>query len=90
MLATMGYSTVMLQTGAALLQVVTPTTGDRGAWNAPEQAAVAHQAWSDRSFRFSIVAPKQTEVTISEAQSVSLHNALIASFDEFIAPILIS
>lgn len=90
MLATMGYSTVMLQTGAALLQVVTPMTADRGVWNAPGEAAVAHQAWSDRSFRFSIVAPKQAGVTITEAQSVSLHNALIASFDEFIAPILIS
>lgn len=90
MLATMGYSTVMLQTGAALLQVVTPMTADRGVWSAPGKAAVAHQAWSDRSFRFSIVAPKQAEVVITEAQSVSLHNALIASFDEFTAPILIS
>ncbi|MEA3264604.1 MAG: hypothetical protein U9R07_14085 [Pseudomonadota bacterium] len=90
MLATMGYTTVMLQTGAAFLQVVTPMTADRGVWNAPGEAAVAHQAWSDRSFRFSIVAPRQAEVAITEAQSISLHNALIASFDEFIAPILIS
>lgn len=90
MLANMGYTTVMLQTGAAFLQVVTPMTADRGNWNAPLQAAVAHQAWSDRSFRFSFVAPKSTKVAITEEQSISLHNALLASFDEFIEPILIS
>jgi hypothetical protein len=90
MLANMGYTTVMLQTGAAFLQVVTPMTAERGVWNALGEAAVAHQAWSDRSFRFSIVAPQQAEVSITEAQSISLHNALIASFDEFVAPILIS
>ena len=90
MLANMGYTTVMLQTGAAFLQVVTPMTAARGVWTAPGEAAVAHQAWSDRSFRFSIVAPRQSEFAISEEQSRSLHNALIASFDEFIAPILIS
>lgn len=90
MLANMGYTTVMLQTGAAFLQVVTPMTADRGVWNVPGEATVAHQAWSDRSFRFSFVAPKSAEVTITEEQSISLHNALIASFDDFVAPILIS
>lgn len=88
MLANMGYS--VLQTGAALMQVVTPMTADGAAWHIPAGVAASNQVWSDRSFRFSIVAPKQVKVAITEAQSVSLHNALIASFDEFVPPILIS
>ena len=90
MLANIGYTTVMFQTGAALLQIVTPVTADRTAWSVYDDATAAHQAWSDRSFRFSIIAPKQTHVTVTEDQSKSLHKALIASFDEFVAPILIS
>ena len=88
MLASMGYSTVMLQSGAAFLQVVTPMTADRPAWVMPSNPAVAHQAWSDLAFRFNFVAPKPVELTITEEQSASLHRALIASFDDFIAPIL--
>jgi hypothetical protein len=90
MLANMGYSAVVLQTGAAFLQVVTPMTADRAAWNIPAGVAVPHQAWSDRTFRFSFVAPQHSEVTITEEQSRTLHKALVASFDDFVAPILIS
>jgi hypothetical protein len=90
MLASMSYATVMLQTGAALLQVVTPMTGKLPVWSAPGIADAPHQAWSDRSFRFNFVAPKQADFVITEEQSVLLHKALIASADEFIAPILIS
>jgi hypothetical protein len=90
MLTTTGYTTAMLQTGVALLQVVTPMTADRGVWSTPDKPEVVRQSWSDISFRFSIVVPKHQEVVITEKQSVTLHNALIASFDEFVAPILIS
>lgn len=90
MLANMGYTAVVLQTGAAILQVATPMTADQANWALPAHTVDMHQAWSDRTFRFSFAAPQYTEITINEEQSQTLHKALISSFDDFIAPILIA
>ena len=90
MLASLGYSTVVLQSGVAFLQAVAPLTADRPAWVVPADLAAVHQVWSDRTFKFIFTAPRSNALRISEEQSKSLHKALIASFDVFIAPILIS
>lgn len=90
MLASLGNAAVMMQSGAAFLQVVTPMTADRAIWLVPAGSVEMRQVWSDRAYQFNFVAPLKVELAISEGQSKSLHEALIASFDEFIAPILIS
>ncbi len=89
MLAKIGYSTVVLQTGAAMLQVVVPSSGDRTTdWQGGE-VVEAGRVWSDTSYQFNIVTPKVAPVEITESQSQALHEAFLASLDDFIAPILI-
>jgi hypothetical protein len=90
MLPNLSYSAVMLQTGAAFLQVAAPMTADRAAWNVPADGALAHQVWSDRMYQFNFVTPQQAKVEITEEQSRMLHKSLIASFDEFVPPIFLS
>lgn len=90
MLATMNYTAAMLQTSVAFLQVATPMTGDRVPSVQPSPLEAATQTWSDRSYQFNFTKVQTNKLSITEAQSRTLHNALIASFDEFIAPILIS
>lgn len=90
MLATMGYTAVMLQTGAAFLQVTAPMTADRATWKQSADMIAATPVWSDRAYKFSFSAVPSNPVVLGEKQSRTLHNALIASFDEFIAPIVIS
>lgn len=89
MLATMNYAAFALQTSAAILQVATPMTGDRAALGQPAPLVASTQTWSDRRYQFNFTPLQINEVKIDEAQSRTLHNALIASFDEFVAPILI-
>ena len=90
MLAELEYS-AQIQTGtAALLQVATPMTANQMAWTPQRDVAGFHLTWSDRIYRFTFAPPRLQQVSISEAQSQSLHSALIASFDDFVAPISIS
>jgi hypothetical protein len=90
MLANMGYAAVALQTGAAFLQVAAPMTADGAIWGKQAEIIATSPVWSDRAYRFNFIAMASVPLVVDEKQSGTLHNALIASFDEFIAPIAIS
>lgn len=90
MLASVGYAAAMLQTGAAMLSASAPMSADTAAWGKASEEAAPSLAWSDRSYKFRFAKVAGKPVTIDEKQSRVLHNALIASFDELIQPIIVS
>ncbi len=80
----MSYSAAI--TGAAFLQVASPTTAVPASYGLPADAMAASPAWSDRSYRFSFVSVLELPALIDEKQNATLHRALLASFDEIIPP----
>lgn len=84
MLSTMSYSAAI--TGAAFLQIASPTTAEPASYGLPAEVLAASPAWSDRSYRFSFLSVLELPALIDEKQNETLHRALMASFDEIIPP----
>lgn len=88
MLATVGYAAAMLQTGAAVLYGSAPMSADRAAWGQSCDKIAISPVWSDRSYKFTFAKVASKPVFLDEKQSRVLHNALVASFDDFVQPII--
>lgn len=90
MLSSTGYTAVMLQTGAAFLQVAVPLGTGSAASTLPADEVISSSAWSDQAYRFKFSSVPISSFALDEKQSRALHEALIASFEEFILPIELS
>lgn len=85
----MSYTALMLQTGAAFLQVATPMTADSGAWVKSPEPSTYIPVWSDLAYQFKFISLSGNVVKLDEKQSRVLHTALIASFNDFRPPIFV-